>query len=165
MEKKFSLNIEVHFAFVFFFTKIIKQVESIPFVLLTYTYVSGDCNIITKVITLTALYTQWDVKILLSKLLWMRKVNEGKKIVKIKQKIRFQMKKMKHTKAITTQDFNKICRFCAKPCSELKPIFKSDDYADNTSVDDRSVSVPYLFQNSLNLDVWEAGRFVEITSQ
>lgn len=59
---------------------------------------------------------------------------------------------MKYTKSITTQDFNKICRFCAKSSSELKPIFKSDDFNDNTSLDE-NVSVPYLFQNTLNLDV------------
>lgn len=59
---------------------------------------------------------------------------------------------MKYTKSITTQDFNKICRFCAKSSSELKPIFKSDDFGDNRSLEE-NVSVPYLFQNSLNLDV------------
>lgn len=59
---------------------------------------------------------------------------------------------MKYTKSITTQDFNKICRFCAKSSSELKPIFKSDDFNDNTSLEE-NVSVPYLFQNTLNLDV------------
>lgn len=59
---------------------------------------------------------------------------------------------MKHTKAITTQDFNKICRFCAKPNNELKPIFKSDDFGDNTTLEE-NLSVSYLFQNCLNLDV------------
>lgn len=59
---------------------------------------------------------------------------------------------MKPAKAITTQDFNKICRFCAKPSSELKPIFKSDDFVD-TTVSEENVSIPYLFQNTLNLDV------------
>lgn len=63
---------------------------------------------------------------------------------------------MKHTKAITTQDFNKICRFCAKPSSELKPIFKSDDYSENT-LSEENLSVPYLFQNTLNLDVSARG--------
>lgn len=58
---------------------------------------------------------------------------------------------MKHTKAITTQDFNKICRFCAKPSSELRPIFKSD--RDDYTLLEENVSVPYLFQNTLNLDV------------
>lgn len=59
---------------------------------------------------------------------------------------------MRHTKGITTQDFNKICRFCAKPCNELKPIFKSEDFNDPASLTE-NVSVPYLFQNTLNLDV------------
>lgn len=60
---------------------------------------------------------------------------------------------MKQTKAITTQDFNKICRFCAKPSNELKPIFKSDDLCDNNTTLDENVSVSHLFQNTLNLDV------------
>lgn len=59
---------------------------------------------------------------------------------------------MKQTKAITTQDFNKICRFCAKPNNELKPIFKSDDFGDSTTLEE-NVSLSYLFQNTLNLDV------------
>lgn len=59
---------------------------------------------------------------------------------------------MKHSKAITTQDFNKICRFCAKSSSELKPIFKSDDFGENASTEE-NVSVPYMFLNTLNLDV------------
>lgn len=60
---------------------------------------------------------------------------------------------MKPTKAITPQDFNKICRFCAKPNSELKPIFKNDDFGENTSLEE-NVSVSFMFQNTLNFDVF-----------
>ncbi|KAJ6646866.1 hypothetical protein Bhyg_02080 [Pseudolycoriella hygida] len=56
------------------------------------------------------------------------------------------------SKAITIQDFNKICRFCAKQSSELKPIFKSDDYGESTALQENA-SVPFLFQNTLNFDV------------
>lgn len=57
---------------------------------------------------------------------------------------------MKQPKSLTTQDFNRICRFCAKPNNDLKLIFKSDD---TDTLTGEKLSFPCLFKNTLNLDV------------